>query len=173
MKKILMVFTLAAFTTGFAQDNKNKNEETETTTTKTYVKFNEGVNQKVDVKTKKVKKTKDQALELKNESADKTNFTSVMKDPKVKTDVSYGYEGNRYKFINQKDKDGYRLMTVQDQATHKEYAIIKPSSQNGYYIMSQDGEESFGYFNTNGDFVVEKYDAKNDVVVKNIYKVGQ
>jgi|TARA_R100000306_G_scaffold33100_1_gene34534 hypothetical protein len=167
MKKILIVFALAAFTTAFAQENKN--EKTETTTTKTYVKDSKGV----DVKTKKVKKTKDQAVELKNDSADKTNFSTVMKDTEVKTDVSYGYNGNRYKFINQKDRDGYRLMTVQDQATQKEYAIIKPSSQNGYYIMSQDGDESFGYFNTEGDFVVEKYDDKNDVVVKNIYKISQ
>jgi hypothetical protein len=37
--------------------------------------------------------------------------------------------------------------------------------------MSQDGQSSFGYFNQNGNFVVESYDAKNDVVVTTVYKL--
>ncbi|MDN3723644.1 hypothetical protein QRD02_04570 [Aequorivita sp. SDUM287046] len=36
MKKVLMIFALAAFTTSFAQDNKS--EKTETVTTKVKVK---------------------------------------------------------------------------------------------------------------------------------------
>ncbi len=86
-------------------------------------------------------------------------------------DVNYGYNGNRFKFINQKDEDGYRLMTVKDNATQEEYAIIKPTSQNGYYIMSQDGKSSFGYFNANGNFVVERYDSKLGAIVSDVYKL--
>lgn len=94
-----------------------------------------------------------------------------MQPSKINTSVDYGYEGNRFKFINQEDKDGYRMMTVKDNATQEEYAIIKPSSQNGYYIMSQDGKSSFGYFNADGNFVVERYDAKLDAVVSDVYKL--
>lgn len=162
-----MIMALAAFTTStaFAQTNKNKTEET--VTTKTAVKSELGT----DVSTKNVTTSKKQAIGLADEDANKTNQTIVMQPSKINTSVDYGYEGNRFKFINQEDKDGYRMMTVKDNATQEEYAIIKPSSQNGYYIMSQNGKSSFGYFNADGNFVVERYDAKLDAVVSDVYKL--
>ena len=165
MKKILIIFALAAFTTSFAQENKNKT--TETVVTKTAVTTNSGT----DVSTKAVTKSQKQVVELSASDANQINQTMVMEPVKVNTEVDYGYEGNRFKFINQQDKDGYRMMTVKDNATQEEYAIIKPSSQNGYYIMSQAGKSSFGYFNADGNFVVERYDAKSDAIVSDIYKM--
>lgn len=167
MKKVLLIFAWAAFTTTFAQENKNKTKET--TVTKTAVKTDQGT----DISTKSVTQTKAQVITLKDNQASQTNQSVVMKPTKVDTNISYDYDGNRFKFLNQKDEKGYRLMTVKDQATQQEYAIIKPTSQNGYYIMSKDGKNSFGYFNEAGDFVVEGYDAKNDVVVHNIYKINK
>lgn len=165
MKKVLIIFALAAFTTGFAQENKNTKQET--TVTKKSVKSDKGV----DVSTKAVTKTEKQILSLEDVNANKTNQNVVMKPAEVDTDVSYGYDGNRFKFISQKDENGYRLMTVRDNATQEEYAIIKPTSQNGYYILSKDGTSSFGYFNADGNFVVERYDAKQDAVVSDVYKL--
>jgi hypothetical protein len=37
--------------------------------------------------------------------------------------------------------------------------------------MSQDGRSSFGYFNADGNFVVERYDPKLDALVSDVYKL--
>ena len=166
MKKILTVIALAAITTGFAQENNN--EKKETVTTKTAVKSDKGT----EVSTKAVTKTEKQVVSLSDKDANQTNQTVVNEPIKINTEVDYGYEGNRFKFINQKDENGYRMMTVKDNATNEEYAIIKPTSKNGYYILSQEGKSSFGYLNENGDFVVEKYDADKDAVISTIYKIN-
>ncbi|WP_034258925.1 hypothetical protein [Aequorivita capsosiphonis] len=165
MKKVLIIFALAAFTTGFAQENKDTTKES--IITKESVKSSKGV----DVSTKSKTITKKQARSLENADANKINQSVVMKPAEVDTNVSYSYDGNRFQFINQKDKNGYRMMTVRDNATKEDYAIIKPSTQNGYYILAKDGTSSFGYFNEDGNFVVERYDAKTDAVVSDVYKL--
>lgn len=165
MKKLMIVFALAAFTSAFAQENKNK--EKETVVTKTTVTDDKGTKSS----SKSVSDTRKQVIGLDKGDANKVNQNIVMKPIEVDTDVSYGFDGNRFQFINQKDEDGYRLMTVRDNAKKEEYAIIKPSNQNGYYILSQDGESSFGYFNDEGNFVVERYDPKRDAVVSDVYKL--
>lgn len=165
MKKLFIIFALAAFTTGFAQENKNTQQET--TLTKKSVKSEKGV----EVSTKATTQTQSEVISLDDSDANKTNQTMVMKPVQVDTDVNYSYDGNRFQFMNQKDENGYRLMTVKDNATQEEYAIIKPSTQNGYYILSKDGTSSFGYFNESGNFVVERYDAKLDAVVSDVYKM--
>ena len=165
MKKVLIILALAAFTTGFAQENKNKKQET--LFTKTAVKSEKGT----DVSTKAVTQTEKQVIALDDSDANQTNQSVVMKPTEINTDVSYGYDGNRFQFINQKDENGYRLMTVKDNATQEEYAIIKPTSQNGYYIMSKEGKSSFGYFNADGNFVVERYDPNLNAIVSDVYKL--
>lgn len=165
MKRLLLIAALAAFTGSFAQVNKNT--EKETVVTKTAVTDSEGTK----VATKAVTRTKKQALDLAESEAGEVNQSVVMDPVKVDTDVRYDFEGNRFQFLNQKDHEGYRLMTVKDNATNEEYAIIKPTSQNGYYIMSRDGKSSFGYFNTEGNFVVERYDPKLDVIVSDVYRL--
>lgn len=163
MKKVLMILALAVFTTGIAQENKN--EKQETVVTKTAVKSEIGT----DVTTKAETKTEKQVITLADDDANQINQTMVMEPTKVNTDVNYGYDGNRFKFISQKDEIGYRLMTVKDNATHEDYAIIKPTSQKGYYILSKDGSSSFGYFNAEGNFVVERYDTEKDAIISDIY----
>lgn len=167
MKKTLLIFALAACTVGFAQDNKNKNKKSETVVTKTAVTDKEGTN----VSTKAVTRTKKQVLALEASDRNQTNQSVVMKPAVINTEVNYGLNGDRFKFTSQKDEDGYRLMTVKDNATNEEYAIIKPTSQNGYYIMSRDGNSSFGYFNDKGNFVVERYDPKKGAIVTDVYKL--
>lgn len=165
MKKLILIFALAAFTTGFAQENKNTKKET--IVTKKSVKSDLGV----DVSTKAETKTEKQTIKLDQAEANMTNQNMVMSPTEVDTDVNYSYDGNRFKFLNQKDEKGYRMMTVRDNATDQEYAIIKPSTQNGYYILSKDGTSSFGYFNADGNFVVESYNAATDAVEQIIYKM--
>lgn len=165
MKKICLIFALAAFTTTFAQEITNKISET--VVTKTTVTDSKGS----EVNTQAVIETKEQPVGLKASDANKVNQEMVMKPAKVSTEVIYGYEGNRFKFLSQKDENGYRMMTVKDNQTNEDYAILKPTSQNGYYILSQDGNSSFGYFNNDGNFVVERYDPKTDTIISEEYKL--
>lgn len=165
MKKLLIVFALASFTSVFAQENKNKQKET--VVTKTTVTDSEGS----ETSTKAVSNTRKQVIALDKDDANKVNQNIVMRPVQVDTDVSYSFDGNRFKFMSQTDEKGYRLMTVKDNAKNEEYAIIKPTSQNGYYILSQKGQSSFGYFNADGNFVVERYDPKQDAIVSDVYKL--
>ncbi len=165
MKKVLMLMAIAVLSTSaFAQ---NKNKEKETVVTKTSVTDNKGT----EVSTKAVTQTKKQEIHVDADYPNQVNQTMVTTPVKVSTDVSYDFAGNRFRFLNQKDKDGYRLMTIKDNATQEEYAVIKPTSQNGYYILSKDGQSSFGYFNENGNFVVERYDPASDDVILDIYRL--
>ncbi len=165
MKQLILILALAVFSSGFAQVNTNKKKET--VVTKTAVKDNKGT----EVSSKAVSISEQQKLKLQAANPNQTNQEVVMSPMEVDTDVTYGYEGNRFKFLSQKDEEGYRLMNVRDNATQEEYAIIKPTSQNGYYIYSQKGKTSFGYFNEDGNFVVESYDPQAKAVVSQIYKL--
>lgn len=163
MKKILIVFALAAFTGVYAQEtNKNENKTTVTTQTKTRVTDNSGVN----VTTKETKKTATQELALRGFDGTH-NFNTVMTPTNVNTDVDYNYDGATYRF--QPADTGYTIMTGENGETT--YARIRPSSQRGYYIVTQEGNNSFGYFNSDGDFVVESYDPDNDGVMNYVYKI--
>ena len=157
-----MIFALAAFTTAFAQENKN--EKKETVVTKTTVTDSKGK----DVATKAVSRTEKQVVSLDNSDANMTNQDVVMTPTKVSTDVTYSNDGNNYVFQN--DKEGYKMMYANADSV-KDYAIIRPSTQRGYYIMSQDGNSSFGYFNQNGDFVVESYDPGTDSIISTVYQL--
>jgi len=167
MKKLLIICALGVFTLSSAQVDKNTNTEKRTVVTKKAVTDDKGT----DVATKTVTQTQKQVLKLDDTDAGQTNQSVVMKPVKVDTDVSYDYNGNRFQFINQKDENGYRMMNIRDNATNEEYAIIKPTSQNGYYIMSKSGDTSFGYFNAEGNFVVERYDRNTKTVKTDVYKL--
>ncbi|OAB78116.1 hypothetical protein [Cochleicola gelatinilyticus] len=157
MKKIALIIAMGAFTVGFAQDNKNEMKKTEVVKTK--VTTNKGT----DVNTKSMTTTESQEIALKNSSMDRTNFETKMLPSKADTKISYSTsDGNRYMFKNQ--NDGYKMMMMKDN-TPNEYALLKPSTQNGYYIISNTEGNSFGYFNQDGNFIVEKYDPESDRVI--------
>lgn len=162
MKRIILIMALAAFSSAFAQENKNK--KTETTTTKTYVKDSKGV----EVDTKEVTKSENQVIALNDKSSDNTNFSTVMLPSEIDSNVNYTNNDREFSFQAQ-DK-GYKMMAIKDN-TSNEFATIRPSSQKGYYIYSENGENSFGYFNQNGNFVVERYDEDKDAIVTTVYKL--
>ena len=164
MKRIVLIFSLAAFTSGFAQVDQNKNKMKTTTVTKRVVTDNEGS----ETSTKAVTQTRTQELAL-TDFEGEHNFSTVMKLGTVDTDVKYMNNNNKYWLTP--DKPGYKVMTNINGEDHT-FARIRPTSQDGYYLHTQDGENSIGYFNEDGDFVVESYDSDNDGVYNYIYKVN-
>ncbi|RMA64492.1 hypothetical protein [Ulvibacter antarcticus] len=163
MKKILMIIALAGVTSVFAQENKN--EKKETVVTKTKVTDNMGT----DVATKSVTKTEKQVIALQSGDENKTNQEIVMLPANVNTEVDYSNEGINYTF--EQDDRGYRMITGNGTDDINDYAILRPSTQKGYYIISQDGNNSFGYFDNDGNFVLESYNAVDDTVTSTVYQL--
>lgn len=154
-----MIAALTTFTVGLAQ---NTNEKEVKTTKKTIVTDTDGV----DVKTKTVETKSRTNLALGNKTSSQ-NFNTIMKPTTIMTDVDYSYGGVNYRFMP--EKDGYYIVNTNNK--NAKVARLYPSTQKGYYIYSQEGNNSFGYFNADGDLVIESYDPDNDGVMNYIYKV--
>lgn len=155
-----MIMALAAFTTGMAQ---NTNEKEVETVKKTITTDDDGV--KVDTETVTTESKQELAL---GQRESYHNFNTVMKPSKVNTNVDYYNDGVAYRFVP--EKTGYYIMS-NNGTTKKKVARLYPTSQKGYYIYTKDANRSFGYFNADGDFVVESYDPDNDGVMNYIYKI--
>lgn len=168
MKRVIILFAFLISVGSFAQEKK-KNTETETVTTKKTVTDNKGSR----TSTKTESQTKNINMRLADEDANKVNQMVILDPEEVDTNVSYDFGGEQFQFLNQEDREGYRLMTVKDNTSNKEYAIIKPTSQEGYFIISKEGQSSFGYFNDEGNFIVERYDQKQDKIVTDVYKIDK
>ncbi|PHR12711.1 MAG: hypothetical protein COA40_07435 [Aequorivita sp.] len=158
MKKILIVFALAAFTTGFAQVDKNTNTKETTIVKKTYIEDDQGI----DVETQKATISQQRQLALKNTDVVKTNYSVTMTPITINTDYSYTFNNNKYSFSA--DNNGYTLNQIVTGAQNSEYAKLKPLGQKGYYLFKKDGQTSVGYFNQYGNFVVEGFDSNTDNV---------
>jgi len=158
MKKIMLLIALAAFTTGVAQENKKKTTEK----VKTTVTDSEGEETAI----KEITKTEKQELAL-TDFDGKNNFNTVMMPVEVDRDVDYAYNGITYRFVPQ--ETGYYI--VDSNNKNERVARLYPTSQQGYYIYTQDNQSSFGYFNEDGDFVVESYDPDGDGVSNYVYKI--
>lgn len=158
MKRLVILCALAATTIGFAQNKKEVKTKTSTT-----VRDSGGE----ETITKSTTKTETQEIRL-TDFEGKHNFSTVMSPTKVNTDVDYNIEGTTYRFMPQ--ENGY--YTINNMTTKQPYARLYPTSQVGYYIYTQDNNSSFGYFNEDGDFVVESYDPDGDGVANYIYKIN-
>ncbi len=167
MKKILIVFALATFTTGFAQVNKNTNTKENTIVKKTYINDGKGI----DVETQKATISQQRELALKNTDVNKTNYSVRMTPLTINTDYGYTYDNNKYTF--RKDENGFTLLQINDGKTNPEYAKLKPLSQRGYYLYSKDNQTSVGYFNQYGNFVVESFNSENDTASTTIFTLDE
>lgn len=154
-----MIVALAACTVGFAQ---NTNEKEEKTVKQTVVTDNDGVD--VNTETLHTKTKTDLAL---GKKVSNQNFNTIMTPTTVSTDVDYDYDGLSYRFVP--EKRGFYI--VDRKNDNARVARLYPTSQKGYYIYTKEGNSSFGYFNADGDFVVESYDPDNDGVMNYVYKI--
>ena len=151
MKKLMILAALAIFSTGIAQ---NTNEKEVKTTKKTIVTDSDGV----DINTETVKTKTKTELAL-GDRVSSQNFNTIMTPTTVSTDVDYDYDGLSYRFVP--EQRGYYIVDRKNDNTR--VARLYPTSQ--------EGTSSFGYFNAEGDFVVESYDPDNDGVMNYVYKI--
>ncbi len=167
MKKLIMIFALAAFTTGYSQVDRNTNTEETTIVKKTYIDDGTGI----DVETQKAIISKQRELALQNTDVNKTNYSVKMTPLTINTDYEYDYNNNKYSFLP--NNNGYSLMEVKGKTIDNEFAKLRPLGQKGYYLFSKDGETSVGYFNQYGNFVVESFDSENNTLSTTIFTLDE
>ncbi|MFP9098312.1 hypothetical protein ACLI09_04600 [Flavobacterium sp. RHBU_24] len=166
MKTLAVAILLAAGFSATAQVNQNVTKESTTTT----VTVNNGTG-----KPKKITKTETteakQNIELKDADSQKLNKevkqtpVQVSQSTTIKGDgipTYYELNGERYVFVT--DHDGYRISSP----SVKEYGLVRRTS-NGQYIFRTKTGTSVGYFDGNGNFVVETYDDATDGFTKETY----
>ncbi len=171
MKKTALIILFGLSVGMYAQVDKNVTEETKTTTTT----IDNGTEKKKIVKTEKTGRVQD--IEFKNANSNELN--KDIKETPVKvtksetisgdgiptqigTTTYYTMNGNNYTFV--KDKRGYKIST----SKNLNHGVLRKTSNNNY-IYKTENKTSFGYFDADGNFVVETYDNDGDGVVVEKY----
>lgn len=170
-----LLMATAFILNGFAQAPKNV--KSETTTITTTIKDSEG--EKKLVKTEETREV--QKIELGQESPNTINVpqvdspvnvtttTQLSVDGEVKSvDVDrsayYLLDGEKYQI--QTDRQGYTLNSV----NNKNKGILRKTSNNNYVYISKN-KVAVGYYDDNGNFILETYDSKTDSMKKEKFEI--
>ncbi|WP_310556923.1 hypothetical protein [Flavobacterium sp.] len=156
---------------------QNTNTQTATKTTTSTVKDSDGLHKTV----KKEVSNEVQKIELGQEKANTINIPTINSPISVTTttkitnpdgstrtvdvDRSSYYESNGNKYRLALDASGYVLTYGNSKP-----ALLRKTSTNSYIFRSEK-KTAIGYFDTNGDLIVEIYDDKSDKVTIEKYRV--
>ena len=174
--KNLILATLLLSTFGLVAQNKNVKKETKTVTTT--IKDSKG-EQKV-VKSVETKEVQDVELAMSEQKGinipmkeeakvDVTKTTKVQVDGQTKyidVDRSAYYNADGKKFQIVQKGNGYTMLSP----TNTEAGILRKTSNNNY-IYRTDDKISFGYFDEEGNLILETFDYKNDKITMEKYVV--
>ncbi|WP_396145120.1 hypothetical protein [Flavobacterium sp.] len=176
MKKIILVTIALLVSISFEAQNKNIKDETKTTTTtitdsngkKTYVKKeNTREVQKIELKEEKPNtlniETKDSPVVV-TTTTKITNPDGSTRTVDVDRSSYYMYDNKKYNV--ELDANGYRI-TGDD---IKKSALLRKTSTNSF-IYYNGKETSIGYFDTDGNLVLETYNSKTDTVTYKTYVI--
>jgi hypothetical protein len=173
MKIIPIICAVSLFSTGMFAQNKNVKDETKTTVTT--VKTSEG--EKKYVTKENVKEVQNIELkdaqpntinvETKDSPVNVTTTTRITNpDGSVRTvdiDRSSYYSSNGQKYKVTSDPQGYSVY-----AEGKKPALLRKTSTNSYIFRAND-KTSLGFFDSEGNLVVEIYDDKSDTITTEKY----
>ena len=176
MKTIFITTIALLVSINVGAQNKNIKDETKTTTTtitdsngeKTYVKKeNTREVQEIELKEEKPNTLN---IETKDSPVIVTTTTKITNpDGSTRTvdvDRSSYYMYNNKKYNVELDANGYRI--IGDDT--KKSALLRKTSTNSF-IYYNGKETSIGYFDTNGNLVLETYNSKTDTVTYKTYVV--
>jgi hypothetical protein len=168
MKTIILGMVTFLFSVNIQAQNKNVKSEVKTTVTT--VKSSDG--QKKSIKTQEVKEI--QKIELKDAESNALNkerketpvevtaITSITANGItniVDVDRSAYYDLNGEKYQVKLAESGYTIY----QPNAEKAAVLRKTSNNNY-IYSSKNKTSYGYFDANGNLVLESYDDKTDKI---------
>lgn len=168
---------MSAFLVSLTIQAQNENVKSEVKTTITTIKDSEG--EQKSVKTQEVKEV--QNIELKD--ADSNALNKEMKQTPVQVtattavttngitkvidiDRSAYYNLNGKKYQVSSDNSGYTMYLPDG----KKAAILRRTSNNNY-IYNANNKTSYGYFDANGNLILESYDYKTDKVTVKTYVI--
>lgn len=178
MKNLIYIVMFLVPTILFAQEKpKNVSEET---TTKTIVIDNgkEVVEKKVEVTTRE-----EEQLELDENDKNKVNQDLVSSPSKVTTTVKidndmdpfYDTKTESVKYMHLDDAyvfkrktDGFIVSEFDNNSNMSLGQVYRTSAKNNYLYKSSD-YNGVGYFDNNGNFIVEYYDAEKKGMVKKVF----
>jgi hypothetical protein len=175
MKNLIVTVSLILFTSyGFAQI---KNVKTEEKTTVKTIKDSDG--EKKIVKKEEIKEIQNIEFEKESEktlnkemmqtpvevtSTTKVSVDGVTRSIDVDRSAYYNLNGRKYEVAI--DKAGYNL----NDTNGENLGILRKTSNNNY-IYIEKKKVSFGYFDNEGNLILETYDTKNDVIIINKYLI--
>ncbi|MEO8515367.1 MAG: hypothetical protein ABI426_01415 [Flavobacterium sp.] len=173
MKTIFLTMTIFLFSLNSQAQNKNVKETTKTTVTtvsnsdqdKTFVK-KENVREVQNVELKEPKANTIN-VEMKESPVQVTSVTKITNPDgttrTVDVDRSSYYElgGSKYKLVS--DPAGYKVIYGTGNT-----AVLRKTSINSYVYKSK-SKTAVGYFDVNGNLVLETYDPKSDKVISETY----
>jgi hypothetical protein len=166
-----LILGMVAFLFSINIQAQNKNVKSEVKTTVTTVKNSDG--QKKSIKTQEVKEI--QKIELKDAESkalnkerkdtpvEVTEITSITANGVtniVDVDRSAYYDFNGSKYQVKLAERGYTIYLPNQQKA----AVLRKTSNNNY-IYSSKNKTSYGYFDANGNLVLESYDEKTDEII--------
>lgn len=178
MKSILFGILFICATSTINSQNKNVKDETKTTTTtivdskgeKTYIKEqNTREVQNIELKEQNPKNIN---MDLKD-SAVMVKSTTTITNPDGSTrtvdiDRSSYYLLNGKKYNVALDSRGYRILSEDN----KEEAFLRKTSTNSF-IYRNKNKIAIGYFDVEGNLILETYDPKTDTVSYEKYNVSK
>ena len=178
MKSILFGILFICATSTVNSQNKNVKDETKTTTTtivdskgeKTYIKEqNTREVQNIELKEQNPKNIN---MDLKD-SAVMVKSTTTITNPDGSTrtvdiDRSSYYLLNGKKYNVALDSRGYRILSEDN----KEEAFLRKTSTNSF-IYRNKNKIAIGYFDVEGNLILETYDPKTDTVSYEKYNVSK
>lgn len=178
MKSILFGILFICATSTINSQNTNVKDETKTTTTtvvdskgeKTYTKKeNTREVQNIELKEQDPKKIN---MDMKDSPVMvKTTTTITNPDGSTRTvdiDRSSYYLLNGKKYNVSLDSKGYRILSDDK----KEEAFLRKTSTNSF-IYRNKNKTAIGYFDTEGNLILETYDPKTDTVSYEKYNVSK
>lgn len=175
MKTILFGISVIMCTLTSQAQNKNVQETTKSTVTT--VKTSEGEKKFVknenttEVQNIELKEANPNSInvEMKNSPVNVTSTTQITNpDGSTRTvDIDrssyYMYNGEKYKLAL--DASGYTMVKGNEKP-----ALLRKTTTNSY-IFRTNNKTSIGYFDTNGNLVLETYDDKSDKVTVETYNI--
>ncbi|MFD2907482.1 hypothetical protein ACFSX9_01915 [Flavobacterium ardleyense] len=178
MKSIFMSLALLFATSTIIAQNKNVKDETKTTVTT--VKTSDG--EKKFVKKENTREV--QNIELKDQET--KNINMDMKDSEVMVEKTttvtnpdgstrtvhidrssyYTLDGKKYQVSL--DSKGYRIVSDDK----KNEAFLRKTTTNSFIYRSKN-KTAIGYFDTDGNLILETYDPKSDTITYEKYTVNR
>lgn len=174
MKKLIYICLLLLAGNAFAQDKpKNVSEEEKTKTIK--------VDNGTEVIEKKIKITKREDQDIEFDKKDKNKRDKdIMESPvKVKKTIEidndkdrsydskvevgyYEFEGKRYNF--KKMNNGF-LVSTENKQNPNDFGNIVRFNKDNHYLFHNAETTGIGYFNPDGNFIIEYYDKRSGELV--------